>query len=1084
MDPLSIAASVAGLCTLAESIVHRTRAYVRCVRGSEKEIAKLIRATAQLYGILEQIRLLEDGFDDEDGREKGTGLGSVGTVRSMHLVTGEELFECEKTLRKLDAVLKKSDPGTVTGFVNVARKKLEWPFNSKEVTDLLQDIENHKSMLNLALNANEMAAILSCLDTSIHISQIVSQEQLANEEFRATQRKFAFNRRRQKILDFMTTLDPRTDQTMYVQMKQDMTGLWFTEGDEFKAWMSRRNATLWLSGIPGAGKTILFSSIVDKMQRAMNENSVMAYFYCDYRNPVKQDGTTIIRSLIRQFAERNDLCFDKLEEFYEGYSSEDKLSPPTQRDLVTLLLDMSEDVEDALILVDALDECLTERVNVIKLLRDLNIESEKIKTLFASRDEVDISAQLQGYTTVSMAENTSDIARYVESELKVKDWAKDLSQAEKDTIKDSLIEPAGGMFRLVACQLDALAKCKTTASRRKVLRTLPRDLSETYYRILKLIDSTEIADNRLIVQRVLKWVTWAATGLSLGELQEAVAINAGDEELDPDVITTENDILDLCSSLVRCNPRGIIELAHATVKEFLTTIPSESEYYFYHVDEASDMTALATTCLTYLCLDNFGEENGWDSASITSSISYKTSVTGSEKSGMPDQILQYHFLDHAAENWDYYAGKVTENWSQVLTLEKRLFAPTKVPQFLNWARRRLELIRYRRGRIGSLLAESTTLQWAALLGLHAICQWLIDQGSDVNRATVALGSSLVCAVLGESVFREHESDGREPGSDDGSSDYDGGYDVKNGRAWHSENRHKTIAALLSRGAVMDGMPLEESRSLMELALIIGEPSHVKLLLSHGAILDTDCLSYLQTQCSEGPRKEEMQGILSAVTKINYASSDAQKATKLLLQFETSSIQATKLLAVTLGDLTTDEGTEVQDKNEALRKVSEYGQYELVAQLLDHPDIATDHVDKCGFTALHEAAQSGHLQVVQLLVEKNFNINARDMDGNTPAMQAASFNHFEVVQYLQQHGAVLVDQVNTEGETIASLAAKSDCHRIVRYIAETDPRLRREASKAPSIFWTSSQLMRSLQSQKMDDQHCILQQPLETRRSLR
>ena len=54
-------------------------------------------------------------------------------VRGVHLVKGEELFECEKTLRKLDDVLKKSDPRAKTGFVNVARKKLEWPFNSKEV---------------------------------------------------------------------------------------------------------------------------------------------------------------------------------------------------------------------------------------------------------------------------------------------------------------------------------------------------------------------------------------------------------------------------------------------------------------------------------------------------------------------------------------------------------------------------------------------------------------------------------------------------------------------------------------------------------------------------------------------------------------------------------------------------------------------------------------------------------------------------------------------------------------------------------------------------------------------------------------
>ncbi|PVH76975.1 ankyrin, partial [Cadophora sp. DSE1049] len=70
-----------------------------------------------------------------------------------------------------------------------------------------------------------------------------------------------------------------------------------------------------------------------------------------------------------------------------------------------------------------------------------------------------------------------------------------------------------------------------------------------------------------------------------------------------------------------------------------------------------------------------------------------------------------------------------------------------------------------------------------------------------------------------------------------------------------------------------------------------------------------------------------------------------------------------------------------------------------------------------------AAQSGHLKVVQLLVEKNFKINARDKDGDTPAMRAASCNHLEVVQYLQQHGAVLADQVNTEGVTPLHVAAE-------------------------------------------------------------
>jgi hypothetical protein len=146
-DPLSIAASVAGLCTLAESVVHRSRAFVKAARGSEKEIAKLIRSTAQLYGILEQIRFLEKSFDD--------GFATMYTVRA------EQLYECENTLHKLEKILRRSDPSTGSGFMGSTRKKVEWALDGKEVAGILKDIEDHKSTLSLALNANEMYAMIS-----------------------------------------------------------------------------------------------------------------------------------------------------------------------------------------------------------------------------------------------------------------------------------------------------------------------------------------------------------------------------------------------------------------------------------------------------------------------------------------------------------------------------------------------------------------------------------------------------------------------------------------------------------------------------------------------------------------------------------------------------------------------------------------------------------------------------------------------------------------------------------------------------------------------------------------------------------
>jgi hypothetical protein len=151
-DPLSLAASLAGLCTLAEAVVRTTRQFVKAVRGSEKEIAKLISSTAQLYGILEQIRLLEDGIEEE--------------FSTFRMVRAEDLFSCETTLRKLETLLRRSNPRTASGFLNTTKKKLEWPFKDKEITDLQKEIESHKATLSLALNANEMYDIIFILSNT------------------------------------------------------------------------------------------------------------------------------------------------------------------------------------------------------------------------------------------------------------------------------------------------------------------------------------------------------------------------------------------------------------------------------------------------------------------------------------------------------------------------------------------------------------------------------------------------------------------------------------------------------------------------------------------------------------------------------------------------------------------------------------------------------------------------------------------------------------------------------------------------------------------------------------------------------
>jgi ankyrin repeat protein len=70
-------------------------------------------------------------------------------------------------------------------------------------------------------------------------------------------------------------------------------------------------------------------------------------------------------------------------------------------------------------------------------------------------------------------------------------------------------------------------------------------------------------------------------------------------------------------------------------------------------------------------------------------------------------------------------------------------------------------------------------------------------------------------------------------------------------------------------------------------------------------------------------------------------------------------------------------------------------------LIDHlgADITVNYKNREGNSALHLAAQNGHLECVKLLVEKGANINLPGKNRATPLILASGLGHFPVVEYL-------------------------------------------------------------------------------------
>jgi len=152
--------------------------------------------------------------------------------------------------------------------------------------------------------------------------------------------------------------------------------------------------------------------------------------------------------------------------------------------------------------------------------------------------------------------------------------------------------------------MDYLCELNNDRARRKALDELPRGLRATYERILLRVSETN-ASNITLVKRTLHWILGAKGGLTTSALLEALAIEPGDSLIDYESMTSENDILHWCGSLVRRNEDSQgLELAHFSVKEFLLSIEDDTssplrEYAF----SSTAQMDLAVTCLTAL---NFG----------------------------------------------------------------------------------------------------------------------------------------------------------------------------------------------------------------------------------------------------------------------------------------------------------------------------------------------------------------------------------------------------------------------------------------------------------------------------------------------
>jgi hypothetical protein len=142
---------------------------------------------------------------------------------------------------------------------------------------------------------------------------------------------------RYTILDWITPIDYALQQSDLTSRRQAGTGQWLLDSAGFKAWVETDKQTLFCLGIPGAGKTILTSIVVDELfTRFENDGNVgIAYLYCNYQRQHEQNPEDLFASVLKQLVQEHPSIPDSVKMLYNRHK--DKRTRPLLDEILGIL---------------------------------------------------------------------------------------------------------------------------------------------------------------------------------------------------------------------------------------------------------------------------------------------------------------------------------------------------------------------------------------------------------------------------------------------------------------------------------------------------------------------------------------------------------------------------------------------------------------------------------------------------------------------------------------------------------------------------------------------------------------------------
>ena len=387
------------------------------------------------------------------------------------------------------------------------------------------------------------------------------------------------------------------------------TGLWLLQDPLFQRWLQCSNDTrqdyrlLWIYGLPGAGKTVLSSTIIEHIQALEKvQNPKVAYFYSDYVERCHRTVLSIcisaISQLLAQCAKVPNILLERHR--IAKHHGRSKISEKDE------ILDIFQQIVAALpsvyLVIDALDVC-TQISSISSWLESAVDSLPSLYVLCLSRDTISVRKSLGRYSTIQMnvASTKSDIDRYLASAIN------DLPSVDhqiKDQVRKTVSCKAEGMFLLADLSMQMLQGAIHEEDMQTILKSIPEGVNEMYMLILRRL-SAEPNTRRSLAQRVLRLICFSAQAMTWSELRFALSWNGDQQAFQKNREPFKDTVCDLCCPLIEYQSEtDKFRLVHYTLYEFLcgkfsqASAPEDlSAFFVREMDAQRELASMTLACM-------------------------------------------------------------------------------------------------------------------------------------------------------------------------------------------------------------------------------------------------------------------------------------------------------------------------------------------------------------------------------------------------------------------------------------------------------------------------------------------------------